>query len=61
MARKKVKVCATSSADLSFVASCHKTPTGFIFDFPIGAKVTLNKTRHLQIWPVLNQTVIMVT
>ena len=39
---------ATSSADLPFIASCHKTPTGFISDFQIGEKVSLNKTRRLQ-------------
>ena len=40
---------ATSPADLPLIASCHKTPTGFIFlAFQIGAKVPLNKTRHLQ-------------
>ena len=39
---------ATSSADLPFIGSCHRTPIGFISDFPIGVKVWLNKTRHFQ-------------
>ena len=32
--------------DLPFIAPCHQTPTSFISDFSIGAKVSLNKKSH---------------
>ena len=32
--------------DLAFNALYHKTPTNFISDFSIGAKVSLNKKSH---------------